>query len=66
MILVSATPGKYEKERQSIVIEQVVRPTGLVDPEITVKPASSQVDALLGEIHQVVDRSDDLHGQPLR
>ena len=58
MILVSATPGKYEKERQSIVIEQVVRPTGLVDPEITVKPASSQVDDLLGEIHQVVDRSE--------
>ena len=58
MILVSATPGKYEKERQSIVVEQVVRPTGLVDPEITVKPASSQVDDLLGEIHQVVDRSE--------
>jgi excinuclease ABC subunit B len=58
MILVSATPGKYEKERQSIVIEQVVRPTGLVDPEITVKPASSQVDDLLGEIHQVVDRNE--------
>ena len=58
MILVSATPGKYEQERQSIVIEQVVRPTGLVDPEITVKPASSQVDDLLGEIHQVVDRNE--------
>ena len=58
MILVSATPGKYEKERQSIVIEQVVRPTGLVDPEITVKPASSQVDDLLGEIHQVVARNE--------
>ena len=58
MILVSATPGKYEKERQSVVIEQVVRPTGLVDPGITVKPASSQVDDLLGEIHQVVDRSE--------
>ena len=58
MILVSATPGKYEKERQSIVIEQVVRPTGLVDPEIIVKPASSQVDDLLGEIHQVVDRNE--------
>ena len=58
MILVSATPGKYEKERQSIVIEQVVRPTGLVDPEIMVKPASSQVDDLLGEIHQVVDRNE--------
>ena len=58
MILVSATPGKYEQERQSIVIEQVVRPTGLVDPEITVKPASSQVDDLLGEIHKVVDRNE--------
>ena len=58
MILVSATPGKYEQERQSIVIEQVVRPTGLVDPEIMVKPASSQVDDLLGEIHQVVDRNE--------
>ena len=50
IILVSATPGNYEAETSSRVVEQVVRPTGLIDPEIEVRPASTQVDDLLSEI----------------
>ncbi|MGM0769582.1 MAG: excinuclease ABC subunit UvrB [Pseudomonadota bacterium] len=51
MIFVSATPGNYEAEHAGQVVEQVVRPTGLLDPEIEVRPASTQVDDLLSEIH---------------
>ncbi|QWE09584.1 excinuclease ABC subunit UvrB [Polynucleobacter ibericus] len=50
-IFVSATPADYEKEHQGQVVEQVARPTGLVDPEIEVLPASTQVDDLLDQIH---------------
>ncbi len=53
-IFVSATPADYEKEHQGQVVEQVARPTGLVDPEIEVLPASTQVDDLLDQIHQRV------------
>ncbi|WP_404419045.1 excinuclease ABC subunit UvrB [Marinospirillum sp.] len=53
MIFVSATPSKYEEEHAGQIVEQVVRPTGLVDPEIEVHPAKNQVDDLLGEINQV-------------
>ncbi|WP_455221259.1 excinuclease ABC subunit UvrB, partial [Kaarinaea lacus] len=53
-IFVSATPGPYEAEHAGDVIEQVVRPTGLVDPDIEVRPASTQVDDLLSEIHKRV------------
>jgi excinuclease ABC subunit B len=53
-IYVSATPGPYENERAEQVVEQVVRPTGLVDPEIEVRPASRQVDDLLSEINKRV------------
>ncbi|AMK78726.1 excinuclease ABC subunit B [Methylomonas methanica] len=49
-IYVSATPGPYEKEHSGAVVEQVVRPTGLVDPLVEVRPATSQVDDLLSEI----------------
>jgi excinuclease ABC subunit B len=49
-IFVSATPAEYEKEHQGQVVEQVVRPTGLVDPQVEVRPALSQVDDLLQEI----------------
>ncbi len=51
LIFVSATPGKYEAENAARVVEQVVRPTGLIDPEIEVRPATTQVDDLLSEIH---------------
>ncbi len=50
-IYVSATPGPYEREHSSSVVEQVVRPTGLVDPEVEVRPAVTQVDDLLSEIN---------------
>ncbi|GIK25639.1 MAG: UvrABC system protein B [Betaproteobacteria bacterium] len=49
-VFVSATPADYEKAHQSQVVEQVVRPTGLVDPQVIVRPAATQVDDLLGEI----------------
>jgi excinuclease ABC subunit B len=51
VIFVSATPGNYEKEHADNVVEQVVRPTGLIDPVIEVRPATTQVDDLLSEIH---------------
>ncbi|HET8849891.1 MAG TPA: excinuclease ABC subunit UvrB [Marinobacter sp.] len=51
MIFVSATPGNYEAEHAGQVMEQVVRPTGLLDPQMEVRPASTQVDDLLSEIH---------------
>ena len=54
MIFVSATPGKYEGELAGQVVEQVVRPTGLVDPAVIIRPASTQVDDLLGEISETV------------
>lgn len=54
MIFVSATPSKYEEENQGQIVEQVVRPTGLLDPEIEIRPATTQVDDLLGEINKAV------------
>ena len=53
-VYVSATPAKYELERSGAIIEQVVRPTGLLDPEIEVRPAVSQIDDLLSEINKRV------------
>jgi len=57
-IFVSATPADYEKSHAKRVIEQVVRPTGLVDPEVEVKKADTQVDDLLGEINQCIYRGE--------
>ncbi|WP_445361446.1 excinuclease ABC subunit UvrB [Microbulbifer sp. EKSA005] len=54
-VFVSATPGAYEQENAGQVVEQVVRPTGLVDPEVEVRPALTQVDDALSEIHRCVD-----------
>ncbi len=58
IIFVSATPGPYEERRQGQLVRQVVRPTGLVDPELEVRPASTQVDDLLSEIHLVTAREE--------
>ena len=58
MIYVSATPGPYETEKSDAVAEQVVRPTGLVDPEIQVQPVASQVDDLLSEINDRVQKDE--------
>ena len=52
-IYVSATPGPYEMERAEQVVEQIIRPTGLIDPEIIVRPATGQVDDLLGQLNTV-------------
>lgn len=57
-IFVSATPGKYEAEFGGQVVEQVVRPTGLIDPTIEVLPATNQVDDLLSQIHQTVEKQE--------
>ncbi|MGR9072265.1 MAG: excinuclease ABC subunit UvrB [Gammaproteobacteria bacterium] len=57
-IYISATPGPYEKEHSGVFVEQVVRPTGLVDPEVEVRPATTQVDDLLSEINLRVDRGE--------
>ena len=58
MIMVSATPGKYEEENQGQVVEQVVRPTGLIDPEIEIRPATSQVDDVLSEIRLRTEKNE--------
>ena len=57
-IFVSATPGKYEEAKSDNVVELVVRPTGLTDPDIEVRPASSQVDDLLNEVNQYAKRKE--------
>ena len=54
-IYVSATPGPYELSRAENVVEQIIRPTGLLDPEVIVRPAEGQVDDLLGEVRKVAE-----------
>src|SRR5580704_4223308 len=58
MIFVSATPGGYEAKHSSQVVEQLVRPTGLVDPEVEVRPVGTQVDDVLSEIKKRVDKNE--------
>jgi len=58
LVFVSATPANYEKEHAGNVVEQVVRPTGLVDPEVEVRPATHQVDDVLQEIRIRVDKHE--------
>ena len=58
IIFMSATPGRYEEEHEGQQVRQVVRPTGLVDPELEVRPASSQVDDLLSEIRRVAAQQE--------
>src|SRR6202035_2143586 len=58
MIFVSATPGGYEAKRSSQVVEQLVRPTGLVDPEVEVRPVGTQVDDVLSEIKRCASRGE--------
>jgi excinuclease ABC subunit B len=57
-IYTSATPGPYEMQRADQVVEQIIRPTGLVDPEVEVRPSKGQVDDLIGEIRQRVERGE--------
>ena len=57
-VFVSATPGPYERERADQVVEQVIRPTGLLDPKIEVRPVEGQIDDLIGEINARTARSE--------
>lgn len=58
VIYVSATPAEYELSKSSRVVEQIIRPTGLVDPEIQVRPVEGQIDHLIGEIQKRVERNE--------
>lgn len=58
MLFVSATPNKYEKEHSQNTVEQIIRPTGLLDPEIYVRPVKNQIDNLIGEINNVVEKNE--------
>ena len=58
VVFVSATPGEYEREHSSQIVEQVIRPTGLLDPQIIVKPVEGQIEDLLGEINQRTQKGE--------
>ena len=58
VVYVSATPGEYERSRSGQVVEQVIRPTGLLDPRIEVRPVEGQIDDLIGEINERTERSE--------
>ena len=58
VVYVSATPGEYERTRSGQIVEQVIRPTGLLDPRIEVRPVEGQIDDLIGEIHARTARSE--------
>lgn len=57
-VFVSATPGDFEREKSSQVVEQVIRPTGLVDPEVIVKPVDGQIDNLIAEINKRIEQKN--------
>ena len=56
MLFVSATPGDYEEEHELLRAEQIIRPTGLLDPEVSVRPVEGQIDDLIGEVRKEVAR----------
>ncbi|MFC5735161.1 excinuclease ABC subunit UvrB [Cytobacillus gottheilii] len=58
IVYVSATPGQYEMEHTPEMIEQIIRPTGLLDPTIDIRPIEGQIDDLIGEIHERVERNE--------
>jgi excinuclease ABC subunit B len=58
MLFVSATPGPYEIEHTETVAEQIIRPTGLLDPIVDVRPINNQIDDLLREIHKIIEKSE--------
>lgn len=58
IVFTTATPRAYENEHSQQTIEQIIRPTGLIDPEITVRPIAGQIDDLLGEIHRTTDQGN--------
>ena len=58
VIFVSATPGEYERQHSTQQVEQVIRPTGLLDPQVSVRPVEGQIDDLLGEIRKRIERKE--------
>ncbi len=58
VVYVSATPGEYERTRSGQIVEQVIRPTGLLDPKVEVRPVEGQIDDLIGEIHERTARDE--------
>ena len=58
LVFVSATPGDYEKRESSSLVEQLIRPTGLIDPEVVLRPIDGQIDDLIGEVREVTARGD--------
>ena len=56
ILFVSATPGEYEAEHELLRAEQIIRPTGLLDPQVEVRPVNGQIDDLVGEVHKEVDK----------
>ncbi len=58
ILYVSATPGPYEKDHEQMYAEQIIRPTGLLDPEVTVRPVKGQIDDLIGEINGEVEKGN--------
>jgi len=58
IVYVSATPGEYERTRSGQIVEQVIRPTGLLDPEVEVRPVEGQIDDLIGQINQRTARKE--------
>lgn len=58
IVFTSATPSKYEKEHSEQTVEQIIRPTGLIDPEIFVRPIKGQIDDLMGEINETVSKGN--------
>ena len=58
LVYVSATPGDYEKERSGQIVEQIIRPTGLIDPEVFVRPINGQIDDLMGEIQERIEKNE--------
>ena len=58
VIYVSATPGDYEREHSTQLVEQIIRPTGLVDPKVEIRPVKGQIDDLMGEIRVRAERGE--------
>ncbi|WP_279235190.1 excinuclease ABC subunit UvrB [Acetobacterium paludosum] len=58
IVFTTATPSKYEKANSQKIVEQIIRPTGLIDPEITVRPVNGQIDDLLGEINATTEKGN--------
>ena len=57
-LYVSATPADYEIERSSLTVEQIIRPTGLLDPEIIIRPSKTQVDDVIGELNKIIENNE--------